>query len=202
MRSHAVEEPAINGLNHLGLLRHNLRQPIVSLAVPEEGTVGHHHLAIREAFPDTPGHVLGNRSAFLLRQAAHNGQHQLAFAIKGVDVLLLEVYFDAIVLQFPDRGQAVHGIPGEAAHRLGDDQVDLPGKRVRDHFIETLSVLRAGARDALVGIDLHEFPFIPGLNVFREIINLRFIYDKPSNVLTNIARPLIVCNLLERQVHA
>ena len=74
-----------------------------------------------------------------------------------------------------DGGQAVNGVPGKSADGLGDDKVDLPGQCIRHHGLEALTMLGAGAGDALIGVHLHEFPVIPRLNVLGVVVDLRFI---------------------------
>ena len=48
---------------------------------------------------------------------------QLTLAVEGVNALLLEVAFYAMLFELADGGQAVHGVSGEAADGLGHDQV-------------------------------------------------------------------------------
>ena len=58
-----------------------------------------------------------------------------------------------MLLQGADGRQAVYGVPGETADGLGDDQIDLPGQRIRHHAFEALALFRVGAGDAFVYID-------------------------------------------------
>ena len=53
-----IEVSHVNRSDDLGFFGDNLGQAVVTLPVAEEGTVGHQHFAVREALPDTPGHVL------------------------------------------------------------------------------------------------------------------------------------------------
>ena len=85
---------------------------------------------------------------------------------------LFKVAFDAFFLQLSDGGQAVDGIAGKAADGLGDDEINFPGQRISHHGLEALAVLGAGAGDALIGIDLHEFPVVPRLYVLGVIVDL------------------------------
>ena len=50
-------------------------------------------------------------------------------------------------------GQAVYGIAGKTGNGLGDDQVDLPGKRIGDHSVETIAFLGAGAGNTFIYLD-------------------------------------------------
>ena len=99
-------------------------------------------LSVREPLPLSPGDVFRDGAAFLLGQAGHDGDEQLPFAVQGVDILLLEVDLHAPLLQPADGGEAVHGIPGEAAHTFCDDEVDLSRQRIRNHAIEAVPILR------------------------------------------------------------
>lgn len=58
-----------------------------------------------------------------------------------------------MLLQLADGGQAVHRVSGKAAHRLGDDEVYLPGEGVGDHLIETSPALCVRAGNTLVRVN-------------------------------------------------
>ena len=80
-----------------------------------------------------------------------------------------------MLFQLSDRHEAVHRIAGEAADRLGHDQIDLPGKGILDHLIESFPVAGIGSADAFVRIHLHKFPFrmrldVPGVVVYLSLI--------------------------------
>lgn len=106
---------------------------------------------------------------------AHDGDKQLTLTVESPDVLLFKIALYAMFLEFSDGRQTVHGISGKAADALGNDEVDLPGQSVRDHFLETLAVLGAGIGDAFVGVHAHELPVVPALDVIGVIIDLRLI---------------------------
>lgn len=78
-------------------------------------------------------------------------------------------------LELADGREAVHGVPGEAADTLGDDQIDLARKRIIDHPLEPLAPVGAGAADALVGVDSDELPLCVRLDHGRVIVHLRFV---------------------------
>lgn len=65
-------------------------------------------------------------------------------------VLFLEIDFNALSLQLARHGQAVHRVSGDAAHALGDDQIDLTVQRFRDHIFEALTVFGVGSSDSFV----------------------------------------------------
>ena len=80
-----------------------------------------------------------------------------------------------MLLQLADGGQAVHRIPGKAAHRLGDDEVYLPGEGVGNHLIETDPALCVRAGNALVRINRHKFPLLIALDVPGVVVDLGLI---------------------------
>lgn len=91
-----------------------------------------HEVPIRDAvgaffvfLPDTPFYVFGNAAAFFLRQGGHDGQQQLAFAIKGPDILFLEEDLHVMFFELTNGCQRVDRVSGKPADGLGDDQVDL-----------------------------------------------------------------------------
>ena len=49
--------------------------------------------------------------------------------IKGQNILLLEQALAASFLELSDGGQAVYGVSGKSADRLGDDEVNLTSRR-------------------------------------------------------------------------
>ena len=79
------------------------------------------HLSVGHALALTPGDVFRDGAGFFLGQAGHQGDQKLSLAVEGVDVLLFEIDLNAVILQFPNRGETVHGVAGEAAHALCDD---------------------------------------------------------------------------------
>ena len=80
-----------------------------------------------------------------------------------------------MLLQLADGGQAVHGVAGKAAHRLGDDEVDFPGEGIGDHLIETSPALCVRAGNALIRIDRHKFPLLVALDVPGIVVDLRLV---------------------------
>ena len=84
----SFEEPAVYGLYDLRLFRHDLGRVILSPAITQEGFIVHGDLAIGEALPNAPGHVLGDAPGFFLGRAGHDRQQQLG----------IERLFDTITL--------------------------------------------------------------------------------------------------------
>jgi len=79
-----------------------------------------------------------------------NGQEKFALGIEDPDIFLFKVDLDMVLLQLADSGKAVYRIPGEAAHRLGDDEVDATGEGIGNHLFETVPMAGIGRRNALV----------------------------------------------------
>ena len=146
----AFEEGPVDISHGLGLLGIDLRHTIRPLAVSEERAVRNNGLALGEPLTHSPCHVLGNTPAFLLGQAAHDRNEQLALGIQGEDVFLLEIHLNPCGLELSYRRKGIDRIPGEAADGFCKDQIDLPSHGRVYHGIESVAVLGAGSRDALV----------------------------------------------------
>ena len=104
----AIQEKPVDVLHDFCLFRIDGRFPVLALGVPEKASIGQMHLASLEAALVAPLDVLGDGPAFFLGKGGHNRQEQFAFAIKGVDVLLLEKDLAPDLLQlaysiFPSR---------------------------------------------------------------------------------------------------
>ena len=175
MVGRALKEHIVNAPDDLGLLRIYHQLTVCASIVAEEPVEWDRNLAVCKALSLSPCAVLGNAAAFLLRQRAHDGNEQLALAVESPDILLFKIALDAFFLELSDGRQAVHGVAGKAADALGDDQVNLPGQRISDHSLEAFTALGAGTGDAFVGIDVHELPVVPALDVVGVIIDLRLV---------------------------
>ena len=174
----ALYEQTVDFPDRLRLLRHDLWQTVRPFAVTKEGRVRQRDLTIRKTLPLAPCDVFRDGPALLLRETAHDGDQQLAFAVEGVDSLFFKVHLGPVFLQLPDGGEAVHGISGKAAHRLGHNQIDASGQRVLDHSVEALAASGAHGGDALVGIHIHKLPFGIGADVLGVVIYLRLVGGK------------------------
>ena len=82
-----------------------------------------------------------------------------------------------MLLEQANGSQAVHRVAGKAGNGFRNNQVDLPGQRVGNHVIETLSVFGAGSGDALVSVNLYEMPVRLGADVICVVADLRLIAD-------------------------
>ena len=171
----ATHEHPVDVPDDLRLLRDYLWKPIRSFFVPKEMAVWQADLSIREPLSLAPGDVLGYGATLLLGQTGHDGEQQLALAVEGVDVLLLEEALAAGVLELADDGEAVHGVAGEAADGFGDDEVYLSIQGIRHHAVEAVPVLGVQAGDTLVRIDAHELPVGVGLDVLGVVVHLGLI---------------------------
>ena len=105
-------------------------------------------------------------SAFLLRDAAHDGQTQFGVRFQGADTVIHEQNAYAQGLQFPGKGYRIQNISGEAAHLLGDNELEFTHVGVVDHAVEVGTLLGGCAGDALIGVDLIKFPIRLSVYVF------------------------------------
>ena len=82
--------------------------------------------------------------ALLLRDHGENNENDAAGLRHGIQVFLLEIHTDwrVVVLQRLDPHDTVHEVPGEAAHRLRDDEVDFSVHGVRHELLKALPVFR------------------------------------------------------------
>ena len=149
----SLQEQAVNPLYCHCLLRIDHQIPVFTTVVTEEPGEGHRDLAVCKTLSLSPCAVLRNAPAFLLRQRGHDSQQQLALGIESPDVFFLEINLGAVFFQLPDGGQGNDSVPGKAADRLRDDQIDLPGQRIRDHPFEAFAFLGVGAGDAFVYVN-------------------------------------------------
>ena len=68
-----LKELAVDAFDDLCFLRNDLRQPVGTFAVTQELAVRDADFTVREPFPLSPGDILGNGTALLLRQTGHDG---------------------------------------------------------------------------------------------------------------------------------
>ena len=108
-------------------------------------------------------------TAFLLRNAAHDGQAQLCVRFQGVDPVIHEQDPYAQGLQFPGKGDRIQNISGEAAYLLGDNEFEFTHVGIVDHAIEVGTLLGGCAGDAFVGVDLIKLPIRLSVYVLFEI---------------------------------
>ena len=71
-----VQETPVDSANNLRFFRDNLRGAILAFSVAKELAIRHGKLALRKPLSDAPGRVLTDAPAFLLREAAHDGDQQ------------------------------------------------------------------------------------------------------------------------------
>lgn len=138
-RGHAVLREAFrNGVRRVSFEKERVDSPhdlclflidhqiaVRAAVVAERASEGHGDLAVSEALALTPDAVFGNAPAFLLRQRGHDGNHQLALAVEGPDILLFEAHLHAQPLQAAHPFQRVDGIPRKAREDFGENQVDF-----------------------------------------------------------------------------
>lgn len=172
---HALQEQAVDALDDDCLLPVDHQIPVRASVVAKEALEWNADLSVCEALSLAPSAVLGNAAAFFLCQRGHDGQQQFALTVECPDVLFFKIALDAVFLELADGGQTVHRVPGKSADALGHNEVDFPCQRIRDHPLEALAVLGAGARDASVRVHIDELPIVPALDVIRIVINLGLI---------------------------
>ena len=117
----AADKQLVDQAHSFGFFRNDLRQTVRTFTVSEKRFVRQADLSVREALSLPPSDILGNTSAFLLRQRGHDRYQQLAFAVKGVDVFLLKIDLGAVLFELANSGQAVNGVAGKTADGFGDD---------------------------------------------------------------------------------
>lgn len=108
-----LQEQSVYFPYRLRLFFVNDKVPVLAPVIAEEPAERHSDLAICKPLPHSPGAVLGNAPALLLRQRGHDGDEQLALGIESPDVLLLKIALAAVLLQLPDGGKAVYRVPCE-----------------------------------------------------------------------------------------
>ena len=170
-----LEQLPVDAPDDLRFLRHDLRQSVGTFAVAQELAVRDADLAVGEPLPLSPGDIFGDAAALFLRKARHDGDEQFPFGVEGHDIFFLEEAFTAGFFQSADGGQAVYGVPGEAADGLGDNKVDLPGKGIPDHPVKAVAVFGVDGTDTLVGIDFYKVPIRIFPDELGVIIHLCFI---------------------------
>ena len=106
---------------------------------------------------------------------SHDGEHDLALGIHGVDVLLLEENGYALFLKLPDVFQAVQGISGKPADRFCNDHVDAARHALIDHSVEFFTLLGVGAGDAIICINSCQCPVRVAVDVSCVMFDLRIV---------------------------
>ena len=71
--------------------------PILAPVIAKEPFERYRDLAVCKPLPLSPCDVLQNGAALFLRQRGHNGQEQLALAVKCPDIFLLEHHFQSFI---------------------------------------------------------------------------------------------------------
>ena len=123
----------------------------------------------------TPGHVLRNAPALLLRKARHYSDEQLTLGVEGPDVLLFEEHLGAMLFKLPYGRKAVHRVPCEPADALRDYEVDLARERIRHHGLEALPLFYARPGNTLVGIHASKYPVLMPFDERSVIVKLCLI---------------------------
>ena len=116
------------------------------------------HVASFPAFQDAPDHIVADRLALRLGEAAEQRDHKLTGLRERIDVFLFKVDCNTPAPQHTDGGQTVHRIPSEAGEGLGEDQVNASPFAGGNHAVELRPLFHAGAGDASVSKNSGKFP--------------------------------------------
>ena len=116
--------------------------------------------------------VLGDGDGLLLGQRAGNAHHQFGGERSGINILFFKLDGYAQAEQLPERRQAVTGVAGEAGDGFDQHLVDLSLPAVRQQAVEILPLVHPGARNALIGIDVHQIPSVMILDQVRIVTDL------------------------------
>ena len=142
--------------HHGGLILVDHQPPVV-LSVAEDTAVAQHH-TVFDGLLVSELHAAGQLAQFVLGDAGHDGQAQLAVLVQGVDVVILEEHPDPGVQQFTGVLDGVQSVTGKTGDLLGDDEVKESGAAVLYHAVEVFALPRGGGRQALVNVALHIGP--------------------------------------------
>ena len=123
---------------------------------------------------NAPGGILRNGAAFILGKRSQNGEQQLAAAIHGVDAFLFKANANAHVLQLAGIIQAILGVTGKSGNGLGNHQVNFSCLAVSNHAVELVTTFGAGTRNALIGVNVHQFIFWVVVDVGGVVCHLVF----------------------------
>ena len=119
-----------------------------------------------------PPHVGGYGHRFLLGVSGEKSEEHLVADFSGIEMLLFKVDGHADGFQFPDDLQAFPGISGKAGDGFGQDAVDFPLAAVADHSQKIVPLVHPQSCDALVSVDIDEFPFLVSLDQLGVIAHL------------------------------
>ena len=169
------QEHLVDRAHNGRLFLYDFRSAVFPLAIAQKALVGDIDLAVLHALLLSPAHVFADRTAFLLGEAAHDCQHDLAFGVQGMEVLFLEDDLHPHRLQLAHRLESVHRIPGKAGDGLGENEINLAVHGALNHLIKPVALLCVRPGNALVGKDLDELPGWVGLNIAGVEADLRLI---------------------------
>ena len=124
---------------------------------------------------DAQAYIRRQRFGFLLRQGCHDCHQNFSLGIQCIDILLLEEHRDVHVFQLTRIFQAIDGVSGKTADRLGKNHIDLSSFAVLDHPVEAFSLGCVGAGNTVVGIDLNHLPFGITFDVVGVMLDLHLV---------------------------
>ena len=91
--------------------------------------------------------------------------------------LYRELFFkidpDLFFFKFADCGCSIHRISSESRYGFHQLQVNMSGKAVLQHMVETLPVVRTQTGDTIIHVDFHELPARMICDIFRRSRSMR-----------------------------
>ena len=108
--------------------------------------------------PHTPPIVVADASALFLRKRCEQRQEEFSVLGCGINVLALESDGNALLFQFPNGIEVIHGITGKTADAFDKYQINLPGVAVRNQPFELRPMRGTCACDTFVRIHACVFP--------------------------------------------
>ena len=98
VRRHALQEHTVDAADDDRLVLIQDEIAIGTPVVAKKPLEGYGDLAVCKPLSLSPGTVLGNTAAFLLRQGGHNGDKQFSLAVQRPDVFLFKIDLHALFL--------------------------------------------------------------------------------------------------------
>ena len=107
-----------------------------------------------------PAHIVGDGGGFLLSDGAEGSDHHLIVHIRCFEAIFLKFHLDAEGFQLPDGGETVVDVSCKPGNGLYKDAVDFAFPAVGKHPLEFLPLVRPCSGDALIGVNVHQLPFV------------------------------------------
>ena len=131
-------------------------------------------MAVFNGLPEAEFQPFRQLAHLVLGHSGHDHQTELAVAVQGVDVVVLEQHPHIVFQQFLGVLDAVQSGTGKAGYLLRDDEVKPPRFGVSYHPIEAVPLFGAGPADALVDVPFYVGPVGLRLDQLGVVLNLVF----------------------------